>query len=310
VLFGGCGSTAIPRAALDHDRAGVMHLAAGRLDEAEARFRLALEHRPDFAEAHANLGLVALARGDTAEAMQHLERALDLDPELSAAWADLGVARERAGDADRAREAYEQALAIEPGLRSARRNLAFLLARGSAFREARAHLLRLVELDPEDGEARGVLAWCELRLGRPVVAEERADAALAIDPDAASARLVRGAARAARGDLDAAIEDLAIAEERSVLGREARVRLAAALALRADDVRQDLSRADLLVTSLLRDDEHDPAARLVAATLSLAREDTASAARHARAVLHLRPDLGEARALLDRVCALDEQACR
>ena len=300
-----CGASSLPRVAIDHDRAGAEHLAAGRLDAAEARFRLALEYRPSFAEAHANLGLVALARGRLAQAEQHLETAVELNSDFAVAWADLGVVHERMSERDperlvAARHDFEQALSIDPGQTGARRNLAFLLARIALFTEARAHLLRLAELTPHDAEALGVLAWCELRLGRPVVAEERAAEALDVDPEAATPRLVRGAARAQRGDLDGAAEDLLQAADRSVLGREARVRLATVEALRGhtDD-------ADHLVRELLREDELDPAVRLAAAVVALSREDGVGARRHAEAAVRLRPDLREARTLLARVCRID-----
>lgn len=303
-----CGGATLPRVAIEHDRAGAEHLAAGRLDEAEARFRLALEYRPGFAEAHANLGLVALARGRLLEAEEHLRTALDLNSDFALAWANLGVVHERMAERDPARSSearhdFEEALAIDPGQTGARRNLAFLLARTSSFPEARAHLLRLVELTPTDAEALGVLAWCELRLGRPVVAEDRAARALEVDPEAAAPRLVRGAARAERGDLDGAAEDLAVAADRSVLGREARLRLATVEALRGRT-----AEADAWVRALLRDDERDPGVRLVAATVALSRDDGPGARRHAEAAVRLRPGLREAHLLLARVCRLQEDA--
>jgi tetratricopeptide (TPR) repeat protein len=294
--------------AIEHDRAGAEHLAAGRLDEAEARFRLALEYRPSFAEAHANLGLVALARGRLVEAEGHLRTAVALNADFALAWADLGVVHERMAERDPsrlhdARSDFEEALAIDPGQTGARRNLAFLLARGSFFPEARAHLLRLAELTPEDAEALGVLAWCELRLGRPVVAEERAARALELDPEAAAPRLVRGAARAVRGDLDGAADDLSLAADRSVLGREARLRLAAVEALRGRT-----AEAEALVRELLRDDEADAGVRLVAAVVALSHDDGDGARRHAEAAVRLAPALAEARTLLARVCRVEGDA--
>jgi tetratricopeptide (TPR) repeat protein len=303
-----CGGLAVPRVALDHDRAGAAHLVAGRLDEAEARLRLALEYSPDFAEAHANLGLVALARGHLREAERSLRTAVALDADLAIAWSDLGVVHERLGDEDparldEARRDYEAALAIEPGQTGARRNLGLLLARLGRFAEARAHLLRLLELTPDDAEAAGVLAWCELRLDRPQAAMTRADAALEVDPDAASPRLVRGVARAQRGDLEGAAADLSRAAERGALGDEARLRLATVEALRGRT-----AEAASLVRSLLRRGEHDAAVRYVAAIVALAEDDGAAARRHAEAALRLRPTLDEARVLLARVCELEGDA--
>lgn len=308
MLSGACGGVAIPRVALEHDRAGAQHLVAGRLDEAEARLRLALEYSPGFAEAHANLGLVALARGHLREAERALRTAVSLDPDLAIAWGDLGVVHERLGDdepglLDEAQRDYEAALAIEPGQTGARRNLGLLLARLGRPAEARAHLLRLLELTPDDVEAAGVLAWCELRLERPQAAIRRADAALLHDPEAASPRLVRGVARAQRGDLDGAAADLAQAAARGALVAEAQLRLATVEALRGRYV-----EATALVRALLVRGAEDAAVRYVAAVVALAADDGAAARRHAEAALRLRPSLAEARVLLARICELEGDA--
>jgi tetratricopeptide (TPR) repeat protein len=308
ILSSACGGLAVPRVALEHGHAGAAHLVAGRLDAAEARLRLALEYSPDFAEAHANLGLVALARGHLREAERALRTAVALDADLAIAWGDLGVVHERLGDEEpalleEARRDYEAALAIEPGQTGSRRNLAFLFARLARPTEARAHLLRLLELTPDDVEAVGVLAWCELRLGRPQAAEDRAEAALASDPEAASPRLVRGAARAQRGDLDGAAADLAQAAERGALVDEARLRLATVEALRGRH-----AEAAALVRTLLRRGAEDAAVRYVAAVVALAQDDGHAARRHAEAAVRLRPALHEARVLLARVCELEGDA--
>lgn len=293
-----CAGSALPSIAIEHNRAGTEHLAAHRLDQAEARFRLALEYRPRFAEPHANLGLVAYLRGHLHEAEDQLRVAVDLNEDFAAAWANLGVVLEQEDRLDDARDAYERSLRVDPGQTAARRNLAFLLARGGLFPEARAHLMRLVEIDGEDVEAAGVLAWCELRLGRPTEASQRAEAILLRDPDAATARLVRGAALAARGDFDDAYNDLSEASTHSVLAREATRRLAAVELLRGH-----VLEADALVRELLGDDERDAAAHLVAASIALAESEFSEVRQHASTALMIRPDLAEAHLLLAEVAA-------
>ena len=65
LLCAGCagGLPPVAVAAQRHNDAGTELLAGNHLDDAEARFRLALEYHPHFAEAHLNLGLLLLARG-------------------------------------------------------------------------------------------------------------------------------------------------------------------------------------------------------------------------------------------------------
>jgi len=295
----GCGAGVVPAVAVEHDRVGAQLLTSGRLDQAEARFRLALEYRPRFAEPHANLGLVALARGHLREAEHELRVAVELNDDFATAWGDLGVVLEREHRAGEARQAYEKALSIDPGALDARRSLALLLAHEELFTEARAHLLRYLELVPEDAEADGALAWCELRLGRPAAADERATAILGRTPHSKTARLVRGIARAERGDLDGAAEDLGAAAEGSVLGREARLRLATVQALRGH-----VDEARALASALLQEDEEDAAVQLVAAAVALAGEDAPGARQHAERAVALRPDLFAAHVLLARACEL------
>jgi len=293
----GCASGGLPAEAVEHNAAGAEHLAAGRLDAAEARFRLSLEYHERFSEPRANLGLVALERGDLPAAEEHLRAAVRLNGDFAQAWGNLGVVLERRGRDDGARAAYARALEVDPGLVGPRRNLAFLLARSERWGEARAQLLRLVELSPGDAGAAGLLAYCELRLGRPRAALARAERVLADAPDASTAAVVRGLLRARSGDLEGAVEDLTRASRDPVVGRSARTRLAAVLLVHGR-VRQ--ARAQ--VAELLEEAEDDPAVRLVAASTALETGDHAAARDHARAALRASPDLAHARAVLDAAC--------
>ena len=296
----GCGSAALPAIAIEHNRAGTEHLAAHRLDEAEARFRLALEYRSRFAEPHANLGLVEYLRGHLDEAEAHLRAAIDLNEDFAAAWANLGVVLEQQHRSVDARQAYERALDIDPAQTGARRNLAFLLARDELFIEARAHLMRLVEMDPSDAQADAVLAWCDLRLDRPEHAMERANSILSRNPNEATALLVRGAAAAARGDLDGAYQDLLIAREHSAFAVAATHRLASVELLRGHIVE---TRA--IITQLLRNDDRDVVAHWLGGSIALVERDREAARRHALAVLALRPTMQEPHVILAYVALLD-----
>jgi len=293
----GCATTPLPPQAMAHNRAGAEHLRAGRLDEAEARFRLALEYHPAFSEPHANLGVVALERGDLVSAEAHLRSAIRLREDFAQAWGNLGVVFDRTHRGAEAVRVFERALSIDPGIASIRRNLAFLLARRGELGPARAHLVRLLELTPRDVDASSLLAYCELRLGRPRAALERAERVLAERPTAARALVVRGVARAMTRDLDGAVADLERGVRDPIVGRDARTRLAAVLVIRGDE-----ERAEVLLRALLRERERDAAVHLVAATRSLAVGDATGGARHARRALAIEPRLAQARVLLAQAC--------
>lgn len=305
LLSAGCGAASISAAARDHNLLGAELLSEGDLERAEARFRLALEFQPGYAEARANLGLVALARGDLRAAEDHLRGAVGLREDFGEAWGNLGVVLEGQGRDGEARQAYERALAIHPGLAFARRDLAWLLARRGDLVAARAHLLRLTELVPDDADAAGLLAWCELRLDRVEAAREIAERALEADPDAIAPLLVRGILRARQGAYDDALADLELVRDDPRLGREARIRIAAIETITGAP--EDALRA---MEELIEEDDDDPAIHLVAASAALAAERWDRARHHADEVLRARPDLAPALIVLADACARSgDHAC-
>lgn len=301
----GCGAAGVPRQALEHNQAGAELLAEGELERAEARFRLALEFQPGFAEARMNLGLVALERHRPAEAEAHFRGAIGMREDFGEAWGNLGVALEQLERPSDAQHAYESALSIHPGLVFARRNLSWLLAREGRYTQARAHLLRLREQDPQDADAGGLLAWCELRLDRADAAAEAAAAALAVDPQARSARLVQGLLLARAGDLVGALEVLEPLQADDLLGREATIRVAAIQTLdgQSETALREMER-------LLRTRPDDAAARLVAASAASQVGRWQRARHHAEAALRLAPRVEAAALILADACLhLEDTAC-
>jgi Flp pilus assembly protein TadD len=233
-------------AAQRHNDAGTALLAEGHLDDAEARFRLALEYHPHFAEAHLNLALVLLGRGRHAEAGEHLLTAVELDEDYAEAHGNLGVYYLLVGDVAQAERSFVAALAIDPGLREPRLNLAELWVAQERFREARAQLLRLVQVAPEDQRAHAWLAYCDQRLGRHAEALDRADKVLTRDPAEPVAHLVFAQDALTRGDWEATRGHAELAAEYPPT-REAALATLAAMAL----VTHDLTGAAELTRTLL-----------------------------------------------------------
>ena len=298
-LFSACatGGT-LPAVAVEHNTAGAESLAAGELDDAEARFRLALEYHPGFAESRANLGLVAFERGQLDDAEGQLRAAIRLDANFDEAWSNLGLVLAAKGQLRDAKRAFETALAIDPGLIAARRNLADLVMRDADYVEARAHLMRLVQIvdaSTVDGaRASAMLAYCELRLGRPEEALYRAQIVLNISPGEPLARLVRGIAHASSQDFEGAAEDYQIAAFDVELRRDVQIRQAALYL--AWSRPQD---AAPIVEELLQSGE-EAAVCLLAAHLAFAQDDANAALEHAQAALVDAPGLPAALELASR----------
>jgi len=239
----GCVASTISPAAIAHNSKGVKELEASRLDDAEARFRLALELSPRFAEAHANLGVLIARRGDAAAGLEELDRAVELDPDLAVAHVGRGAVLASLGTIDGAIDAYEDALAIQPELVEARRNLAQLLVATDRVREARAHALRLAQLEPSRAESVALVVYCDVLLGRPEAALVRIDEADAVPRPAPALELVRGLALAAKGDSAAALVVFEALTTDPVHGEAARARRVALLADlgRLDEARRGLA---------------------------------------------------------------------
>ena len=86
----------------------------GKLGEAVACHRRALEVRPDHAEAHDNLGNALKEQGKLDEAVACYRRALELKPDFAEAHNNLGNALKEQGKLDEAVACYRRALELKP----------------------------------------------------------------------------------------------------------------------------------------------------------------------------------------------------
>ena len=125
---------------------------AGRLDEAERLYRMALGWAPSCAEARHNLGVVYQAQGRLQEAIAAYREALRLQPDYAAAHYNLGVAWQAQGHLEAAVVAYQTVLGLAPDFVEAQHNLGMVrqaqgdLAAALASYEA---VLRCLPDDPE-----------------------------------------------------------------------------------------------------------------------------------------------------------------
>ena len=87
---------------------------SGRLDDAVAAFRTAIDHSPDSAFLYRELAAVARQKGDSSLALENLRHAVTLEPGDAGSLSQIGELLEAAGDLDAAARAYESANQIEP----------------------------------------------------------------------------------------------------------------------------------------------------------------------------------------------------
>jgi tetratricopeptide (TPR) repeat protein len=75
-----------------------IHRKAGDLETARELFELAVEHHPDFEDAHIGLGRILIAQGKPAQALPHLQKVIASNPSNEVAHYQLSVAQGRLGN--------------------------------------------------------------------------------------------------------------------------------------------------------------------------------------------------------------------
>src|SRR5215813_11939053 len=88
----------------------------GRLMEAEALCRRALEAKPDLAEAEHLLGVIAHQKGKLGEAIEHVQRAVKIAPQVALFHTNLGEMYRLAGRPKLAADEARRAIEIDPNM--------------------------------------------------------------------------------------------------------------------------------------------------------------------------------------------------
>jgi tetratricopeptide (TPR) repeat protein len=189
----------------------------GRLVEAEACFRAALQRDPDYAEALVGLGQVEAQRGEVAAALKRFETSIEIDPHRPEAHFSLGRVLEAIGRTD----------------------------------EALAEYFRALEVESNDPEVSLRIAAIQLARNQPDQALSRLDRVLELAADNAEAHNLRGRAHLTLRHFPRAIEDLEMAARR--LPNRPDVYYQLALALEASRRPADAFRAALQAVRLAPD---------------------------------------------------------
>ncbi len=136
---------------------GLAHEEAGRIAQAEAAWRRAIELDAGHSKAWSNLGRVQLERGELDAAERSLRGAVEAGPRNAVARVNLAALLSRQGRLEEAAERYREAVALAPGLAPAWRGLGLALTRLERAQEAREALERALALDPGDRRAQTLL---------------------------------------------------------------------------------------------------------------------------------------------------------
>lgn len=138
---------------------------AGKLDEAEAKLRAALDVSGDFPEAYYNLGYIHIQREEWTEAETALKKALDLRPDYADAKMSLSSVYQQTGRADEAQAMISEA-AESGGSARAFYNLGLVKFDAGDAAGATEAFKKAEELDPENAEVQYYLGTLALQRGQ------------------------------------------------------------------------------------------------------------------------------------------------
>jgi tetratricopeptide (TPR) repeat protein len=176
-----------PESWLAHNNLGNVLFERGRVDEAMAHFKSAVEIAPGYAKAWYNLAGALNEKGHVDEAISHFQRALEIQPEYSMAHYQLGEILRQRGQLDEAITHFQRAVEIHPEYADAQNALGVALLRKGQVDEAITHLQEALELRPDRAEDHNNLAGVLWQRGRVAEAITHYQKALALRPDYALA---------------------------------------------------------------------------------------------------------------------------
>jgi Flp pilus assembly protein TadD len=147
-----------PNAAPVHNFLGIALQNCGRLDQAVAHYRRAIELDPLYNEAYNNLAGGLLVQRKFDDAIICCRKAIQLRPEYAHAYSNIGLAFQAKGKLDDALDNFLKAVKIKPDHPDFNYNVATVFQTQGKFDKAAEYYQNTVRLRPEDAEAHYNLA--------------------------------------------------------------------------------------------------------------------------------------------------------
>ena len=174
--------------AVIHNSLGIVATRQGNTEAAVRHFQEAVRVDDDFAEPRNNLANALASAGRPAEALEHYRAAIRLEPELTEPRVGLGSALLTLGQTEEAIVQYQEALRIDPALAQAHNGLGAALARQGQTQQAMEHYREALRLKPDLHTAHLNIAILLLKQGHASEARTHLERAVAIDPGYTPAR--------------------------------------------------------------------------------------------------------------------------
>lgn len=164
--WGQAGVAAAPTYAGAYINLGVSLKVKGRLDEAIACYRRAIELDPTFAMAYMNLANVLAETGHFEEALVNHRKAIELDPMDFEGYCTLGNTLSKHGRLDEAIDALRKAIELNPRHAEAHYALGVTLQLKGQMAEAIDSFAMAIEANPRSSESYCNLGATLRKLGR------------------------------------------------------------------------------------------------------------------------------------------------
>jgi protein O-mannosyl-transferase len=275
---------------------GLVHL--GRVDEAIADFRTAIQISPDYFLPYNNLGAALVRTGRVNEGLEMYHKALRLMPNDPETRNNLGVALARLGRSDEAIDHYRVALKFRPEFAQARYNLGNALAGLGRFEAAAEQYREAVRIDPTYAQAYNNLGNALSARGQADQAIECYRQALRCNPAFAEAHNNLGNAMVRAGRPDEAIDHYREAVRIAPDYANAHRNLAAALAMKGR-----LAQAADQYAEALRLNPNDPQGHFGMGQVLVRLGRRTEAVAQLTEALRLQPNNAEARRALETLSA-------
>lgn len=172
----------LPDDAEAHSNLGNALCDHGRLGEAEACYRRALQIDPLSVNAHCNLGITLGDLGRLGEAEACLRRALQIKPDIAEAHISLGGILDSLGRLEEAEVCYRRALQIKPDVAVAHASLGNILQKLDRLGEAEVCYRLALQIEPNAAEVHINMGDVLRGLGRLDEAVTSYQQALRINP--------------------------------------------------------------------------------------------------------------------------------
>jgi tetratricopeptide (TPR) repeat protein len=192
-----------PDDAVFHLELGNAFAAAGRYEEASARYQRATDLDPECAGCYHRWWSALKEEGDYDAALEKLEKAIELRPREYPYLCDLGETYYLSGDEEQAADAYRQAAPASPAYVYNRWGDAFY--NQERYDEARTRYQQAIELAPTESLYHSNLGWADLKLEEYDQAVDAFQRAVTLSPNSQVDQANLGEAYYQMGEYDLAL---------------------------------------------------------------------------------------------------------